>query len=428
MEQHDTIHNAHLIESESENEGDDEENESFTHDQLIDPRNIQIFVKTPTGKTITLEVKQADTIEYIKGKISCKENIPLNQQKLYFIPQLEDVLCYKDLGKIMKNILLTRLLLLEGEKRRIVQKTRSKMQIFVHRTTGKTTRLEVKPSDTINNIKAKIQDKEIPLTQELLFAGPELMDWLTLADYNIQNKATLYQIRREAINYGMQVFVETQYGKTITLEVEPFDTVKYVKTKVAKKEEIPHYQQQLFFGSEELQDSRSLNSYNVRGKSSLTLNLIEDMQIFIQTLTRKPFALKVIPSETIENIKEKIQEQLGIHSYHQQLRFFGNQLENQYSLKEYRIKNQSTLQLVWMTEQMLISIKMYDDRIFYLKVQPSSTIEIVKTDIQDKVGIPANLQELYFAGKKLEDAYTLNNYDVKNESTLSLRKRYLSVL
>lgn len=150
---------------------------------------------------------------------------------------------------------------------------RGGMQLFVKTLTGKTVSIEVEEGESIEDVKAKISEKEgiPPEQQRLIFGGQQLQDAKTLDDYDVGDDSTLHLVLR--LRGGMQLFVKTLTGKTVSIEVEEGESIEDVKAKISEKEGIPPEQQRLIFGGQQLQDSKTLDDYDVGDDSTLHLVL-----------------------------------------------------------------------------------------------------------------------------------------------------------
>ncbi|MFS7908416.1 putative Ubiquitin-like domain-containing protein [Helianthus anomalus] len=299
----------------------------------------------------------------------------------------------------------------------LMLKSKIFMNIFIKLPDGMSLSLDVKSSDTISHVKAKIPSKHA--VHALVFNEIVLEDSGTLADFNIINESTLTCIGKSQPT--MEIFVNTFTGKTVSLLVNPTDTLADVKLKIECDEGILVDEQVLIFNNMVLPDSGTIFDYNINRKSTLTLMCKSRglMRIFINIPTGESFTLKVKSSDTIGNLKTKIQDKIHV-PYDQEMIFNEMVLDNMDTLAEHNIKRESTLTLMRIsTVYMQIFMKSVTGRTVTLEVKPSDTNRYVKSKFHEREDICALINlRLIFNGRQLEDGLTLAEYHILNGSTI----------
>ncbi|KAA6383599.1 MAG: putative ubiquitin 2 [Streblomastix strix] len=200
-----------------------------------------------------------------------------------------------------------------------------------------TVRIDVEQDDTILSVKLQIQEKQgiSVYQQRLVYAGEELDDDRTIQDCHIARESLMHMVFRPVLFYS----IDTPQG-TIQLEqCEYSDQVDYLKKRIEDQTGIPMDQQQLICNGKELKDNKSPKEQNVKWNDILQLSVLPVgfIPIYVKSAIRKIIQLKVNLSDTIQRVKQKIEESERIPKEQQQLSFAGNQLKD---MKTIRLKKQ----------------------------------------------------------------------------------------
>jgi len=224
----------------------------------------------------------------------------------------------------------------------------------------------------------------------------------------------------------MRLLVKTSTGKRLSLEVQHLDTIEKIKAQILTQEGIPLEQQCLVLAGKELKDGTTLTDYDIQKESKLQ----EIWEIHLKTMTGRIFTLVVEPSNTTWFVMAASESKEGVPIYQQRIIFGGKQLEGGRTLRDYKIQNGSMLDFVprlsggggGFRSAFGLTVKMATGKLATnIAVTQSDTVGDVKTAIQYNVGIACDQQQLFHAGRHLnDDSRMLEHYGIDATSSLDL--------
>ncbi|CAM2706249.1 unnamed protein product [Rotaria socialis] len=383
------------------------------HDRSIDNDFNVIYVKMLTGEILMIKTELSETIESIKKKIRDIKKCSTEPARLLFAGKhLLDQYTLNDYHVQAGAILHSVYPLCGG------------MQIFVKYGWSPAITLEVNPRDTIEHVKTKLQDEEgIPADQQrLVCKGEELESSRTLSDYKIEKESTMLLVIRRS--EGMLIFFKTLTGTVFIYELEPSDTVAYIKAKIEHDISIALRQQKLILAGKTLHNDQTLSYYNIQKGTTICFVIggAGCVSFHVKLPSGRNIELMMSPGfTTIEEVKSIIERQEGIPLYQQRLVFQGKLLENRRIVSDYDIDFDNTVFLFHLDSgSMQIFVETPTVKTLTLQADPSDTIKSVKRNITDIQHIRAEDQKLVFDGKQLDDDKTLLDYRIKHKSKLHL--------
>jgi len=379
-------------------------------DLTLEPFRVAVTVNTMDGKQIKVMVDPADYITDLKVQLEKESGIAAKNQALF--KSGEEL---SDLSKTCGEL---------GIKAGSVIDLQPKViNVSVKAPDGKKFDVQVKPSDSAEDVKAKIEQEtglKVP-HQVLKYNGKEMPDGTTVKEMGITEGSEL-----TVDLFKVPVTVKTFDGKEFKVMVNPSDYISDLKHQLQDESGVPAKNQKLSLGEKELEDpNKTAGDYGIKAGSVIDLEP-KVIKVNVKTPEGKTICVQVNVNDKAEAIKAKIEKESGFTVPQQVLKYSGKPMPNGTTVKDMGIRDGSILTVDIF--KVPVIVKTYDGKEIKIMVDPTDSLFKVKGQLEEESGIPAKNQKLSMAGKEMADPNkTAGEYGIKAGSVLDLEPKVINV-
>lgn len=396
------------------------EHESAVHLVIREGNTFEIYVQTPTAGTRVFEVDPKGPVEQLKTKLRDRDGIPCDLQQLFYRDRLLDSNRSIEENGINSGSTLR----LSIDRSRSTQISISFQQ--------ETFPLWVSRYNTILHVKRMIAEKKnISPDFQLFFARNVLENDRTLNDYTIE---TNHMLHVHLARLQFTVTVQGDENGPVQCEELANQTVFDVKSFLFNKLNAPVKEQQLFLEGSELENMSKLSDCGISDGCNLDLVLSQPLHpreaaknpkgavLFVKTLTGKTVMVDITPTDTVLSLKEQILAKEGVEVGHQALVCGGKILDNDTTVSESGLQNQSVLHLVLrVPSQSPVTVTVEcGEQSLEVPLADGATVEWLKEEIASRTGIQATRLTLLSGEVMLYETEPIANYDIKEGTVIQV--------
>jgi len=377
----------------------------------VEPFRVAVTVKTMDGRKIKVMIDPTDYLSNIKIQLEDETGVSAKNQALF--------LNGKEL--IDPNKTASEHGIKAGSVLDLEPKT---MKVNVKMPDGKTISVNVRPGDSAEKVKAKIEEETgLKAPQQVLkLDGKEIKDGTTMKESGVQDGSDL-----SVDLFKVPVTVNTYDGKSIKVMIDPSDRLSDIKVQLEEKTGVAAKNQKLSMGGEELTDpNKTAGDYGIKAGSVLDLEP-KVIKINVTTPDGKKISVEVNADDTGKVVKDKIAKQTGMNVPQQILKHNGKEFGNGTSIKDMGIKDGGDISVEIC--KVPITVNTSDGKTIKVMVDPTDKLSAIKKQLEDKSGVPAKNQKLSMDGKELsDDNQTAESYGIKQGSVLELEPKIIKVV